>query len=132
MKILHERVFIMLMCKRSAGIMSSHAEDSTALDRLDKESGLLTELACTANCLPGQYIMSVVPAGLIPENYLEWLAGKRTDYYFAQLTPHTARMANIFQESFANAANATFHKMDLSKVRYHLRTDCPRQMHIHI
>ncbi|KAK9836571.1 hypothetical protein WJX74_003293 [Apatococcus lobatus] len=55
------------------------------------------------------------PEGLIPEDYLEWLASKRTDYYFAELTPHTAKMANIFQGSFANAANATFHKMNLNR-----------------
>lgn len=75
-------------------------------------------------------IMRVDCAGLIPENYLEWLAGKRTDYYFAQLTPHTAMMANIFQESFANAANATFHKMDLNKVNC-WRIPYPKTMHIH-
>ena len=56
-------------------------------------------------------------AGLIPEDYLEWLASKRTDFYFAELTQHTARMANIFQGSFANAANAMFHRMNLNKVR---------------
>ncbi|KAK9867891.1 hypothetical protein WJX84_004698 [Apatococcus fuscideae] len=55
------------------------------------------------------------PNGLIPEEFLEKLASQRTDYYFAELTQHTARMAGLFKACFANAANADFHRMDMSK-----------------
>ena len=63
------------------------------------------------------YSRSVGHAGLIPEEFLEKLASQRTDYYFAELTQHTARMAGLFKACFANAANADFHRMDMSKVQ---------------